>query len=251
MKTKNLHIKLCAAGLTAVAICLAGCETTNPNGKSESAAAPARASAGKNHFPVRYQATDGRTISIGPDSASNDGWTFKEPHMDKCWLANDFNFTGYDTLYIAPTLSTAKFHDDEASPHELTKQNIPIELKRELDARGVFSRIVLNESEIPAGAHVLKLENTIVEYTKGGGAARYWVGLYGGGQPAFRVQGKMTSGDKTVFTYEARRSGVSGGARLGGAFMKDEDIQIEDVRSLALDFGDFVAAVGGKYTPKN
>jgi hypothetical protein len=44
---------------------------------------------------------------------------------------------------------------------------------------------------------------------------------------------------------------ISGGARLGGAFMKDEDIQLEDVRSLALDFGDFVAAVGGKYTPKN
>ena len=61
----------------------------------------------------------------------------------------------------------------------------------------------------------------------------------------------MTGGNQAVFTYEARRSGVSGNARLGGAFMKDEDIQIEDVRSLALDFGDFVAAVAGKYTPKN
>jgi hypothetical protein len=252
MKTQNLlRLPLYASSLTALAICLSGCETTSSDVKTETSNASATATAAGVHFPARYQAADGRTISIGSSSASADGWTFKEPHMDKCWLAKDFNFTGYDTVYIAPTLSTAKFHDDEARPLDLTKQNLPIELKRELEARGVFAKVVLTEAEIPAGAHVLKLENTIIEYTKGGGAARYWVGLYGGGQPAFRVQGKMTSGDKTVFTYEARRSGVSGNARLGGAFMKDEDIQIEDIRSLALDFGDFVAAVSGKYSAKN
>jgi len=258
MKTNQLHAKLCAAGLTALAICLTGCETTNPDGKNVSTSAPAAASAGStaasstaaHPFPARYQATDTRVISIGASSATADGVTFKEPHMDKCWLAADFNFNGYDTLYIAPTLSTAKFQNDEINPHDLCKQNLPIELKRELEARGVFGKVVLNESEIPAGAHVLKLENTIIEYSKGGGAARYWAGLYGAGQPSFRVVGKMTSGDKTVFTYEARRSGVSGGARMLGAYMKDEDIQIQDIRSLALDFGDFVAAVSGKYTPK-
>jgi hypothetical protein len=246
-KTNPFQTTLCALGLTALAVTFTGCETTSPKGESSTSAGPA----GGSHFPVRYQATDDRTISIGKSTAADNGWAFKEPHMDKCWVAADFNFKGYDTLYIAPTVSTAKFHEDEANPHELTKQNLPIELKRELDARGVFSRIVLSESEIPPGAHVLKLENTIVEYTKGGGAARYWVGLYGGGQPAFRVQGVMTDAGKPVFTYEARRSGTSGGARMLGAYMKDEDIQIQDIRSLALDFGDFVAAVGGKYTPKN
>ena len=95
-----------------------------------------------------------------------------------------------------------------------------------------------------------KLENTIVEYPKVGGAARYFVGLYGGGQPVLRVHGKMTDGDKTVFTFEARRSGTSAGSRLGGAFMKDEDIQIEDVRSMVLDLSDFMAAIGGKYPPR-
>jgi hypothetical protein len=248
MKTKNLKTNLCAVGLTALAFCFAGCETTSPNGKTETTGSTTLPTG---HFPVRYQATDGRTISIGRTSPGDNGWNFKEPHMDKCWIADNFTFTGYDTLYIAPTLSTAKFQNDEIRPHDLAKENIPIELKRELEARGVFGKIVLHESEIPAGAHALKMENTIVEYSKGGGAARYWVGLYGGGQPSFRVQGKMTDGDKTVFTYEARRSGVSGNARLGGAFMKDEDIQIEDIRSLALDFADFTAAVAGKYQPKN
>ncbi len=253
MKIKNLQTKLFATTLTAVAICLAGCETTNPNGKSESAASPASASAsaGKNHFPVHYQAADGRTISVGSDSAANDGWVFREPHMERCWLADNFNFNGYDVLYIAPTLSTAKFNDDEVAPHEVAKQNIPLELQRDLELRGVFPKIVTSESDIPAGAHALKLQNTIVEYKKGGGAARYWVGMYGGGQPIVRVLGKMTDGDKTVFEFDMRRSGVSAGAHVFGAYMKDTDIQLEDIRSLAVDLGDFVSAIAGKFPPKN
>jgi hypothetical protein len=92
----------------------------------------------------------------------------------------------------------------------------------------------------------LKLESTITEFTKGGGAARYFVGLYGGGQPVLRVQGKMADGDKPVFTFEARRSGVSAGARMSGVFMKDEDIQMEDIRSMVLDLTDFMAIVAKK-----
>ena len=72
------------------------------------------------------------------------------------------------------------------------------------------------------------------------------MGLYGGGQPVLRVQGKMTEGDKTLFSFEARRSGVSAGARMGGAFMKDEDIQLEDVRSMVLDLSDFVEIIARK-----
>lgn len=61
----------------------------------------------------------------------------------------------------------------------------------------------------------------------------------------------MTGGGKTLFRFEARRSGTSAGARMGGVFMKDEDIQVEDVRSMILDVTDFMAAVAGKYRPKS
>jgi hypothetical protein len=66
-----------------------------------------------------------------------------------------------------------------------------------------------------------------------------------------RVQGRMTEGDKPVFTFEARRSGTSAGARMTGVFMKDEDIQIEDIRSIVLDLTDFMAAVAKMYQPRN
>ncbi|HET7625869.1 MAG TPA: hypothetical protein VFM25_11450 [Verrucomicrobiae bacterium] len=243
MKIKNnSQTKFRTLTVAAIALCFAGCATTKQN---------SGASAKKSHFPKRYVSTDGRDVRIGKSVAADGGWVFREPHMNNCWIATNFNFNGYDTLYIAPTLSTATFHDDEARPHELAKENLVIELNRELGSKNIFPKIVTDDSQIPPGAHALKLENTIVEYSKGGGAARYWVGLYGGGQPVLRVRGKMTDGDQTVFTYEARRSGVSAGARTIGAFMKDEDIQLEDIRSMSLDLSDFMAAIAGKYPAKN
>ena len=61
-----------------------------------------------------------------------------------------------------------------------------------------------------------------------------------------RVQGRITDGEKTLFRFEARRSGVSAGARMGGGFMKDEDIQLEDIRSVVLDLTDFVEIIARK-----
>jgi len=182
MITKELLGKNAPFLILAAAFCLAGCATTDQNTTAKS---PDTA-ASRSGIPARYRSPDGRDIVIGPSSAANGGLVFKEPHMERCWLANNFNFTGYDVVYIAPTLSTAKFQADEVAPHELAKQNLPLELQREFEMRGIFPKIVTSELGIPVGAHVLKLENTIVEYKKGGGAARYWVGMYGGGQPMAR-----------------------------------------------------------------
>jgi hypothetical protein len=223
---------------------LVGCAST----EHSSPASSAGASTGT---PSRYKTTDGRNIDIGLAAPAEGGRRFKNPHLEKCWVADNFNFTGYDTLYILPTQSTAKYQKDEERPHQLAKENLPLEFTRSLNGKGLFANIVTRESDIKTNAHILKLENTITEYAKGGGAARYFAGLYGGGQPTLRVQGKLLDGDKPLFTYEARRSGVSAGARLGGAFMKDEDIQLEDIRSLVLDLTDFMSALAGKYQARN
>jgi len=225
-----------------------GCASTGETGPSKGAAAEPGTT-------NKFQATDGRTINIGKATRADGGWRYGNPHMEKgkCWVAEGFNFTGFDTIYLAPTLSTATFPDKPADRmvHDIAKERLVSELAVLLNTRKLFTTVVTKEAEIKPGAKVLKLENTITEFSKGGGGARYWVGLYGGGQPVLRVQGRTTAGDKALFTYEARRSGVSGSARMGGAFMKDEDIQIEDIRSLALDLTDFMAAVSGKYSPKN
>jgi len=232
----------------ALAILVAGCASTGESSAGNSKAAGATGASAQ--IPSRYKADDGRTIEIGRNTPAEGGITFKDPHLEKCWIADGFNFNGYDTLYIAPTLSTAKFHDDEAQILEWARQTLPTELSSYIIRRGIFANVVTSEGAIKAGAKVLKMENTITEYSKGGSAARYFAGLYGAGQPVLRVQGKMTDGDKALFTFEARRSGASAGGRLTGGFMRDEDVQIEDMHSMSIDLSDFMAAVAGKYAAK-
>jgi len=199
---------------------------------------------------VRAKAADGRAIEIGrATTAPGGGKNYQNPHMEKCWVADGFNFTGYDTLYIAPTLSTAKFPDkpEDKMVHDKALESFRTELAREIKARNLFANVTLNEAEIQPGAKALRMENTITEFSKGGGAARYFAGLYGAGQPVLRVEGRMADSGTPKFTYQARRSGVSAGARMTGAFMRDEDIQIQDVRSMTLDLADFMAVLAGKY----
>jgi len=202
-----------------LAALIAGCAST-----AEAPADAARSSAAAGQVPSKYVADDGRTIEIGRSTPSEGGLSFKDPHLTKCWIADGFNFKGFDTLYIAPVTATAKVHDDEQRLLDWTKQALPAELSSSLGRKGIFEKVVTSETEIKPGGKTLKLESTIVEYSKGGGAARYFAGLYGAGQPVLRLQGKMTDGDKTVFTFEARRSGTSAGARMVGGYMKDEDI---------------------------
>jgi hypothetical protein len=247
MQTKNSLLRfgsLIVLGL--ITALLAGC-ASGGGGKSTSGQSAAGQPAGK------FQADDKRVIDIGRASAVEGGTTYKNPHLEKCWVAAGFDFKGYDTLYIAPTRSTAKFPEkpEDTMVHDKAKESLVAELARSIQAKNLFRQVVTKESDIPAGSKTLRLENTITEFSKGGGAARYFAGLYGGGQPVLGVEGVLSDGGRPVFTYMGRRSGVSGGARLTGAFMKDEDIQIQDVRSLALDLTDFMAAIAGKYAPRS
>lgn len=247
MKPQLPLISVKWSGVCTAALVLAGCASTGDNPTTAEGGA-----GGAMNQPTRVKLADGRNVDIGQASrAPGGGINYKNPHLDKCWLADGFDFSGYDTLYIAPTESTAKFNPkDEGPPLELAKQNLVIELERYLSTHNMFSNVVTKETDIKPGARVLKLQNTIIEYSKGGGAARYFAGLYGAGQPNLRVRGVMETfgggGKGALFSYEARRSGTSAGARMTGAFMKDTDIQLEDIRSMVLDLTDFMAIVAKK-----
>jgi hypothetical protein len=175
-------------------------------------------------------------------SAPQGGTYVKNPHLDKVWLAEGFDFNGFDTLYIADTQVDAKVkpHDDEVKPMETARRVLREELAAAMVEKKLFPTVVTRESDIKPGSKALRLDNTIIEYAKGGGGARYFVGLYGGGQPVLKVRGKMAEGEKALFTFDGRRSGVSAGSRMAGVFMADETIQAEDIRSLVKDLSDFM-----------
>ncbi|MBI2468105.1 MAG: hypothetical protein HYV62_09860 [Candidatus Rokubacteria bacterium] len=163
------------------------------------------------------------------------------------WLAGGFNFTGYDTLYIAATQADApKLNPDGVESLEWAKGVVREKLASELRKSGFFRAVVTSESEIRPGSRTLRLQNTIIDYAKGGAAARFFAGLYGAGQPLIKVRGQMLDGDTQVFVFEAKRRGESGAARWVGGYLSSRDIQEEDIEDLAEDLVDFIEKTSKK-----
>ena len=81
-------------------------------------------SSGSGTSGSRFKSTDGRVVDIGTATPVNNGKLYLNPHMEKAWVADGFNFQGYDTLYIAPTASTATFNEDEVRPHGMAKERL-------------------------------------------------------------------------------------------------------------------------------
>jgi hypothetical protein len=181
--------------------------------------------------------------SSGPKTYSGpEGVTYRQEHdIQGVWMADGFNFSGFDTVVVTEPTSTAESRSDEERQVLATaKRTLRQELQNALQDTHVFQHVVSSSNDIPANAKVLVLENNIYHHEKGGGGARYFAGLYGAGQPVIKVAGKMRSGDQPLFRYDIQRSGESAGARLGGVFMSDENIQTEDIKDLAKDLAAFV-----------
>jgi hypothetical protein len=171
-----------------------------------------------------------------------DGITYRQEHdIQGVWMADGFAFKSYDTVLVAEPTSTAESRsDEERKVLEMARRTLRQELANALDDTHIFQRVVTSTNDIPANARLLVLQNNIYHHEKGGGGARYFAGAFGGGQPVIKVNGIMAANNQPMFRYDMERSGESGGARLGGAFMSDENIQTEDIKDLARDLAAFV-----------
>jgi hypothetical protein len=170
------------------------------------------------------------------------GVTYRDDEkLQKVWLAPGFQFGGYDTLYITDTRADVpRVNPDGVESLEWSRGIVQNEIAAAIQAKKFFRAVVNREADIPPGSRVIRLDNTIIEYEKGGGAARYFAGLYGAGQPVIKVRGRMAEGDRPLFAFETRRSGTSVSARLVGHFRSDRSIQEDDIRDLAEKLADFI-----------
>jgi hypothetical protein len=164
-------------------------------------------------------------------------------HQDKdiqgVWLAEGFDFKGYDTLYIAAPVFAATERPNETQMRAMAMRVLPEQLVEHLRDTKLFATVTTRAEEVKPEAKKLNMQDTIIEYEKGGGGARYFAGIFGGGQPVIKVRGQVLEGDKVMCIYELKRSGESAGSRLGGVWMSDEEIQRNDIRDLASDLSDF------------
>ena len=188
----------------------------------------------------------GGCASAGPTAFEPDGITYRDDHdLQRVWLADGVEFRTYDTIVVGETqVELAKLNPDGKALLEWARGYLRDELVAALRAKNVAATVTTTLADVRAGARVLRLENTIVEYEKGGGGARFFAGVYGAGQPVLRVRGRLTDGNKPVLLYIARRSGDTGLARAFGGYRSDQAIQEEDIKDLAVDLAEFLARNG-------
>ena len=169
----------------------------------------------------------------------------RDLNIQGVWLADGFNFKGYKTLYLTPIVFAGTERDNEVDIRALAMQELPAELVTSLRDTKLFDTVATRSEDVKSKSKTLKLDNTVIEYSKGGGAARYFVGHVGGGQPVIKVRGQIFDGDKLVCVYEIKRSGESAEARGMGEVISSEDIQRNDIRVLARDLGYFFKRTAG------
>lgn len=162
-------------------------------------------------------------------------------HLQGVWLAPGFNFSGYDAVVVATPGFRAVERSNEVNERALALHALQDAMVIALRDSGAFPAVVTRPDEVKSGARAAVLETTVVEYEKGGGAGRYFAGIYGAGQPVLRVRGHLLDpAGAPLFVFEARRSGESASARMFGGFRSDVEIQAEDIRDLGVDLRDFV-----------
>src|SRR4051812_10252983 len=92
-------------------------------------------------------------------SAPQGGKYVRNPHLEKVWLAESFDFNGYDTIYIAETKvdPAVKPHDDEVMPMDEAKRGLRSQLVQALTEKKIVQLVVTDESQIKPGAKVLRM----------------------------------------------------------------------------------------------
>ena len=170
----------------------------------------------------------------------------KDQNIQGVWLADGFNFKGYQTLYLTPIVFAGVERDNEVDIRATAMQELPDELVTSFRDTKLFGTVTTKSEDVKSKAKTLKLDNTIIEFSKGSGVGRHFGGPFGsGGQPVIKVRGQIFDGDKLVCVYEIKRSGVLHAGRITGAAMSDEDLQREDIRVLARDLAYFFQRTAG------
>jgi hypothetical protein len=234
------------AGIALTLGLTAGCASSSSPGAPQSTAAqPVQPATGASGPAVAAPATGAPTPPAQPPTAASSVALREEKDLGKIWLAPGFDFKGFDTLLITETRADVpRLNPDGAANLEWARGVVQAELAAAFQDRKLFT-VVTSPADVTPGSRVLRLDNTIVEYEKGGGGARVFAGIYGAGQPVIRVRGQATAADRPLFVYEARRSSESGWSRVFGGYRDDKAIQHEDIKDLAQDLADFVARTKG------
>jgi hypothetical protein len=116
--------------------------------------------------------------------------------LPRVWLAKGFNFTGYDTIYIADTGATVAPMRHESRAFDTAKRLVQEEFAAAIQERRLFENVVTHEADLKPEMKVLKLDNQITEFHMDEGIA-----------PIIALHGIAFDRNTPMFEFASRRVG--------------------------------------------
>jgi hypothetical protein len=155
-----------------------------------------------------------------------EGITYRrDKNLHKVWMAQGFNFTGYDTIYVAETGAMIAPLREESQAFDFARRLVQEEFAAAIQETRLFQHVVTRESDIQPGAKVLKFETKITQFRKGNDLP-----------PIITVFGRMLDNARPVFQFESQRKGDVAGSRPLGF----------EVRTMAKALGEFIQRKAGQ-----
>jgi hypothetical protein len=114
--------------------------------------------------------------------------------LDKVWVAEGFNFSGYDLLVVDEARLDASVTAKDEKEEErlaLARGGLARNFALSIEARRLFGKVTTDAAELSATGKVARLEPTILKFSRGSSAARFGVG-FGAGMPYIKVGMALT-----------------------------------------------------------
>ena len=168
--------------------------------------------------------------------------------LDKVWLAEGFDFSGYDAVLVEETGVDASVKPkDEKESERLTlmQGSLSRDFAAAIEVRKLFKTVTTKETQIPAETKALKMQSTVLKFSRGSSAARYGVG-FGAGMPYVQVRVAMAEmgTNKPLFECELDERADWFGAGYTGS----RTLQAGAAMELADDVAEFMSRVS-KHQP--
>ena len=174
-----------------------------------------------------------------PKEKSADGITFRRTDkFEKVWIADGFDFSGYNAILMQPVSTTVTPKDDrERERLEMVRHTLTRDIASTIEFKQIVPTFVGKEADLKPDSRALKLENEITEFSAGSMAARVMVGM-GAGTPKLRVRGQLADlgTGKPLLIYELDETAPIFGAQWASS----RTLQTTAATELAEDVADFL-----------
>ena len=173
-----------------------------------------------------------------PKEKSGEGITYKRTDkFEKVWIAEGFDFSGYNAIVMSPVATTVTPKDDkERERLEMVRHTLTRDFASTIEFKQIVPSLVRKEEDLKPDSRALRLENTVTEFSAGSMAARVMVGM-GAGTPRLRVRGQLVDKEssKPVLIYELDETAPI----LGANWQSSRTLQSTAATELAEDVADF------------